>query len=313
LAEADWDPFLVRGVHLAREFASDAIDAKRWTAARIVSLLNAANVQVHGHLVRGIDPKSAVNFCESTVSIASGVADYNYPGNFRKFRRLVYVNSNGDVEREILPADPYGDTAGVVLMSHRRGFRLVPTPRFTQDWTLRYEAGALPVLCFGRLDAGGTTTTLPLKTPDSTEVATYDTGELGTLVLRPDFYNGSYVRWFDASTGITEVRRVTDYAYSAVLTAWVLTLDSALSDTPVENDHYEFLPALEEPMDQALMWHAVMQMKASAADSEHYRAAETQYQEGLRAALNLANDILGRFGPSLGSEFLDPLMEESYY
>lgn len=296
------DPFVVRAVDHVRRYAQDTLDGVRWPPDKIAELLDTANAIVHNLIVSNVESKSYNQFCEATISLVNGTRDYSWPGNFRKFVRLVRKNSSGEIIGEILPADYLADTSGIFLFSKDRGFRINPVPLVTEDWVLVYEPSALPYLCFGRLDTGAhSTTSIILKSPDSTYVSDFSTGELGGLGLSNDFYNSSYVRVTDKSDGSFATARVADWVGSTK----TATLASALPFTPASGDLYEFLPCLTHPYDKSIMWRAVMMMKSADADLRHRKLAEDEFKAILQEALVEASDVQGRLGPSMGSGFLD--------
>jgi hypothetical protein len=72
--------------------------------------------------------------------------------------------------------------------------------------------------------------------------------DAGELVTYPDYYNGSMVRIYDATTGAPQVKEVTDY-YSEDST-WVMILRHPLVVVPTGTVKYEIMPDLPEGLDE---------------------------------------------------------------
>lgn len=287
------DPFLQRAVAHVRNFAMDTLDAVRWSDADVVDLINNANALVHGEIVAATEPKTYMRFAEQDYTITASQEDYLFPGNMRRFLRMVEKDEDGRVVGEVPLTDYLSDLSGMVIMGRDRGFRITPRPLDTfQDKTLTlvYEAGVTPYLCYGTASAGATST-ITLAAPTGSQ--------LGTLSTENDFYNNSYIRTL-SGTGAGQTRRITDFVGSTL----VATVSPAWSTTPDNTTVFEIIPCLGPPLDMAIMWRACMAMKAADADMRHRASAREEYREIMREVLMQAADVQGRQGPTLSDDFL---------
>ena len=295
------DPFLVRAVDHVRRYSQDTLDEVRWPASSIAELIDTANGLVLEYMLENQEPKSLFRLSESTVSVVAGTEDYVYPGNFRRFLRLVKKDSNGNISKEILPCTYLADSSGVLLFDKSRGFRLTPKPTSSEDFTLVYEPGVVPYLAFGRCNSGSSTTSVILSQPVSSYTTDYDTGELGALGLIDQFYTNSYLWIKQRSSGLIAIARVTGWTASS-LTA---TVASALPFTPASGDLYQIMPCLDHPFDKAIMWRAVMMMKAADGDRTHRQTAEAEFRAILTEVMEQQASLSGRFGPTMDCSFME--------
>ena len=296
------DPFLTRAVANVQDFAQSTLDEVKWSAAKIVELLDVANVQLYEEILMASEPKTYSRFAEVSVSLVAGQEDYAFPGNFRRFKRMVQKNDNGRVVNEMLLTDYESDRPGIILFGKDRGYRITPTPSENSDWTLVYEAGAVRALGFGSCPSAGTTTTLKASAPTGSQ--------LGILSTRTDFYANSYLRVVSGTGPVGEVVRCTGYSYSAGVGTF--TVSPAFSTAPQTNDVWEILPAVDYPLDKIIAWRAAMTLKASDTDVQARAAAREEYRDLLRSILGEAGDVQSRTGPSMGSDGMDLFETESY-
>lgn len=297
------EAFLTRALSFCRDFASDVIDEVRWTDAKLLALIQEANADVHDELSASADPRSPFAWVQVPFTITDGQAEYAYPVNLRKFRRLLKYDTDGYFDREWMLTDPNGEAPGVILLSHRRGFRIRPTPDETaSDWYLEYEAGASPYLAHGTIESTGTT---------ATNIVWKATGsDSGPLIFVNDYYVGQYLTVMHPTAGgeKRETRLITDW--NATTKAWTVT--PALSAAPAEDDIWEIAPCLDPPGDAAILWRVVMTMKLASGDVEGFAAAEKAYQKCLTRAMRNNFDVNGQLGPAIAFEQADPLGQESY-
>lgn len=286
------DPFLERAIARIRDFAMDTIDEVRYPAASIVELIDTANALVFGEMLACAEPKTRFRFAESTIAISSAAEDYDWPGNVRKFVRLVKKDSLGRITNEYQLTDYLSDLPGIIILDEQRGFRVTPPPANAQaeDWTLAYEAGVTPYLCYGNVQSA-TATTAVLTAPSGSQ--------LGTLSIDEQFYTNSYVR-IVSGTGAGQERRILNYAGST-RTITVKTW----SVNPTGSSIYEIMPCLKHPLDKAIMWRAAMMMKAGDADLRHRQSAQLEFNDTMREILTRVSGRQGRQGPSLGDDYME--------
>lgn len=286
------DPFLVRAVAQIRGFAQDSIDQVRWPNPRLVELIDAANALVHGELLSCLEPKTHFRFAEASIAVSSSSEDYAWPANVRRFTRLVWKDSNGQIRRELPLTDYLSDLAGVIILDDLRGFRISPKPTNSEveTWTLVYEAGVTPQLCYGAVESA-TAAGAVLAAPSSSQ--------LGSLSLASDFYVNSYLK-IVSGNGAGQVRRCT--AWNGTTRA--ATVAPAWSTQPDATSIYEWLPCVGYPLDQAIAWRVCMDLKSADGDYRHRETARSSYKELMREILMRIADRQGRTGPSLGSDYM---------
>ncbi len=294
-------PFITRALEFCRDFAGDVIDEVRWTDSKLIDLLQEANAEVHGELAASSDPRCPFGWIRVPFEVERGKAEYSYPVNLRRFRRLVRYDPEGWVVGEWLLTDPMNDRPGVVLLSQRRGMLIRPVPnQSASDWYLEYEAGASPFLAHGEIDSGTSTSSSIVAGAVS----------LGTLIKTDDYYIGQFLTVMRESSSDSkrETRLITDWNGSN--STW--TISPEISWTPSEGDSWEVSPCLDPPEDLAIMWRVVMTMKLAAGDSEGFAAAERAYQKCLTRAVRRNFDLNGQMGPAMAFEQADMLGQESY-
>ena len=294
--------FITRGLSFCRDFASDVIDEVRWTDAKLVELLQDANDEVFQELVQGSDPRVPFGWTRIPFTITSGQAEYAYPANFRRFRRLLEYDADGFNEREWMLASPDNDLPGVILLPRRRGFLIRPTPDETSsDWYLEYEAGASPYLAYGTVAAGGSATSVVWSATAS---------DSGPLILVDDYYIGQYltVMLLTAGSERRETRLITDW--NKTTKTW--TVSPAFSIAPAAADTWEIAPCLDPPEDMAIFWRVVMTMMVARGDAAGFTAAEQAYRKALTRAMRKTFDVNGQLGPAIAFEQADRLGQERY-
>jgi hypothetical protein len=298
------DGFLPRSIEFVKEYLQDSLEAKRWTTSRVTTLVSLANRLVAEELLKATPAQGQANYAEYTVDIVAGQKDYAFPGNFRRFRRLVQRDSSsGIISSELLPADPEACQSGIILLDQRRGFRVFPTPLAdSSDWTLEYEAAVIP----GLLEAVG-------DAYDKTAgELTLGAETYGSQILVEGWYNNSWLRICNHASGLAvgERRRITDYAADGTITLESpFTDDLAVDASPWT---FEVLPCLDNPLDHAIILRAVMLIHSSGGNYKGRGLIQQEYMDVLKSALCSTADITARTGPNLGSDFLDPSLTESY-
>jgi len=296
------DPFLSRAVDKVRDFTQSTLDEVKWTASKLVELVDAANVQLYEEILMAGEPKSYPRFAELAVSLVAGQEDYPFPGNFRRFKRMVQKDDNGRIINEILLTDYESDRPGMIIFGKDRGYRITPPPTENSDWTLVYEAGAVRALGYGSCPSAGTTTTLKASAPTGSE--------LGILSTRADYYANCYLRVVSGTGPVGEIVRCTGYSYAAGVGTFTVT--PAFSTAPQTSDVWEILPCVDYPMDTAIMLRAGMSVISGNADAQWRNVLMQEYRDLLRTILGEAADVQSRVGPSMGSDGLDLFETESY-
>jgi len=294
--------FITRALSFCRDYASDVIDEVRWTDAKLLEMLQDANDEVHQELAQASDPRAPFGWIQIPFTITDGQAEYAYPANFRRFRRLLEYDADGLSEREWMLTSPDGDKPGVILLARRRGFRIRPTPDETSsDWKLEYEAGASPYLAYGVVKTGSTATSVICDTVAS---------DSGPLILVDDFYVGQYltVMLLTAGSERRETRLITDW--NKTTKTWTVT--PAFSVTPAAADTWEIAPCLDPPEDHAIFWRVVMNMMVARGDAAGFTAADAAYKKSLTRAMRKTFDVNGQLGPAIAFEQADLMGQESY-
>ena len=296
------DGFLSRAIEHIRDFSLDTYEEVQWTGAKLSDLLNTANALVYEEMVSVSDPKINYQRAEFDVDIVSGTDEYSYPGNMRKLLRLYKEDSQGDYQKEVLPAAPNSNLPGMVMMGTDRGLKIVPVPQSnSDDWILEYIPGVTPFLWQGlqKVEGGG------YPTPTTTSFGVDTTFAYGSFIDQTDYYVNSYIR-FISGTEKESVRRITGQVLrSHPTTKAQLTITPALANAPVADTIIEVLPCLKPPFDKAIAWRVVMMMKAADADQRHYLTAKTEYDSLMRTVMNREADLQGRVGPSLTEDWLN--------
>lgn len=287
------DPFLERAIAHVRNFAMDTIDEVRFPKATIAELIDTANSLVFGEMLASCEPKTHFRLSEATISISSAADEYDWPANVRRYMDLIKKDSTGRIIDRYNLTSWNSGLPGIILLDEQRGFRIVPPPQnvSVESWTLVYEAGVTPYLCYGTAAAGGSTT-ITLANPTASQI--------GTLSVEDQFYTNSYIR-IVSGTGAGQERRITGYVGSTK----VATVARAWGTNPDNTSVFEIMPCLKHPLDKAIMWRTAMMMKASDADRVHRLTAEEEFQAVMREVLMKVANRQSRVGPSMNSEFME--------
>lgn len=288
------EAFLRRAVDHVRLYAMETLDEAIWSEARVVEQIDTANALVFGEMYPVKETKTYPTFDEASVSLVTTTEDYNLPGNCRQLLRLVHKDSDGHVDREILPTDLLSELPGMVIFGRNRGFRLRPKPSANETWVAQYLAGPTPYLHYGTAQTNA----------DTSKIILASSATLGSIAVEDDFYINSWVRII-SGTGAGQKRRITDYVGSTK----TATVSPAWATAPTNDSVYEILPCLDHPLDKAIMWRAVMMLKAADSDVKHRLSAEAEYRAILRDVLGQESDVSGRTGPTIMDSFLT---EEAY-
>ncbi len=286
------DAFLVRAIAHIRQYAMDTIDEVRWPSASMIELIDTANALVFGEMLVANEPKTHFRLSESTITLQNGVSEYEWPANVRRFLDLIKRDSSGRISDQMKLTSYLSRLPGVIILDEQRGFSVYPPPVLGADesWTLVYDAGVTPFLCYGAAAATGSGTT----------AIKLNTATAGTLSSDEHFYDNSYVR-IVSGTGIGQERRITSYAGSTR----IATVARAWTTVPDDTSVFEIMPCLKHPLDKAIMWRVVMMMKASDSDRMGREAARDEFEAIMREVLQKVANRQNRQGPSFSSDYME--------
>ena len=227
------EPFLKRltdaDTGLVYTYANEARYNEKYGQSFLLEQINDVNLALAKEICTW---KSENRIVEATLSLVSGQGDYLWPPNMFRFLRLFQLSASGRPYNEFRRRNHGADArTGIIPFDNDRGFRLVPTPQRSGDWTLRYQASAVPFLHYGTAASVTASTVVFAAAPT-----------LGELMEEDDFYNGENVRIVSANSGARQVRRITDYD-AATRTA---TITPDFSPTPTGPVVYEIAPAMTD-------------------------------------------------------------------
>jgi len=212
---------------LIYRYAAEARNHAKYTQDVLVDLVNEMNLS----LAKSICEWNKDNrIIEVTYTLTANQSDYLWPPNFYDFRRLYKANSYGWVIQEYKPRGLHADYfTGIIELEAERGFRIMPPPTQTGDWTLQYQAAAVPMLHYGTAQ-GVTSSTIQFA----------DSATLGDISEEDDYYIGENIHIVSASSGSGQVRKITDYDGSTK----TATVSPDFSPTPTGTVVYEIAPAI---------------------------------------------------------------------
>lgn len=245
------DAFLDRYLADVDDNLGDPVQAKRYPSAKKLTDLRRIEVQIWEQLLQASGQQSTIGRCEHSVTVSDGVSFYPLPGNFRQFMAFER-RQDGDRDTVIERLDSismYDGAPGVEILDAQQGMMIRPEPSNAdaQTWTLVYMKGPI-LLHYGTAAsvAAGTITFAASPTK-------------GDLVAQDDYYVGSAVRVYSATTGAFQTRIISDYD----ATTRVATLRSNWGTTPTGTILYEICPALPEPYDAIYALDAAIDKCAS--------------------------------------------------
>lgn len=232
------DPFIERYDELLTENLRDPVTSKRLTRAKRLRDLHSAQKDLFERLQRASGQESLIGYTELDITLTADQEFYALPPAFRNFIALEQRDeTNTQIVKESLNTIPlYSQEVGIQILDGQRGFRIQPTPSITKTWTLCYTKG--PIVLHYATAQAATSTTITFDTPSSANA--------GELVSLDDYYAGSLVHVYSASTGERQVREVSAYDASTK----VATLRVPWGTTPTGTILYEILPDAPEGLDE---------------------------------------------------------------
>jgi len=202
--------------------------------------------------------ESNLGFATAEITLVNGQEHYSLPDGFRKFLRLVKLDSRGNVTAVLRSKQYYQRSRGVEILSGTAGFRITPPPIIegTDVWTLEYNRG--PGLLHYAKAARVTANALVGGTPGK---------DAGEFVLKDDYYNGMEVRIYQAGLGAPQTRPVSSFK------AVSRTFNVRFPWDTVEGEiWYEIVPSLPEPHDGIFAYDgAIMELPRRGATLQKRR------------------------------------------
>lgn len=216
----------------------DPASSRRMTDAEKLLQFPAVEIKIWEDLLRCTGMTSTFSRAEATITLVENQRYYRLPGNFRQFISFEHrVSSDPDQVDMALSTMPMHDRGpGIEIISAQEGFVVRPNvdSSIAGDWTLTYIKGPV-VLHRGTVD----TLSADGKTLTGNGTIPTDGGELVKLT---DYYNGSMVRIYSATTNAPVTDVVEDFAMSS--TKPVFTLRHGMLPAPTGTMLYEVCPLL---------------------------------------------------------------------
>jgi hypothetical protein len=232
------DAFISRYLAAVDRNLGDPVQAKRYPEADKLLDLWRIQVQVWEQLLSASGQESTIGRAEHALTIEDGVSFYPLPGNFRGFIGLER-RQDGERNQVIDRLDSismFDAGPGVEILDGQAGMMIRPEPDVDtaeSDWVLVYQKGPI-FLHYGQAAAVTAGTITFAASPTK-----------GELINLDDYYAGSLVRVYSATTGMLQTRQIT--AYNA--TTRVATLQTNWGTTPTGTILYEICPVLPNPYD----------------------------------------------------------------
>lgn len=234
--------FLDRFYDEVSDCLADPSTSKRFPKSKRYSELYRVQERIFSRLLNSAGQDSDLGRTEATITLVEDQDTYVLPPAFRQFIAFEY-RTNGDprlVEARLGSLATYDEGCGVRILGGGRGMQINPRPSnfLVGDWTLIYRKGPI------RLH----NSTLASLNGDGDEfTSTTPATDGGELVLLDNYYAGSVVRIYSASTGAPQERVVASSAVSGAQVVFTLALP--LDPIPTGTIKYEIVPELSESVD----------------------------------------------------------------